>query len=89
MTDGARDHAGSVNLRCLPCAARAPILPAAGGPRAAAYLRRLGWRRHARLGWCCPTCAERLTNGDLDADALMAELQRGAVERLNAVLGQP
>jgi len=88
MTDGARDHAGTVNLRCLPCGTRAPILPATGGQRAAAYLRRLGWRRHPRLGWCCHSCAERLASGQLDADALMAALQREAAERLAAILDQ-
>lgn len=89
MTGFEHDYAGGVNLRCLPCGARATVLPAAGGQRAAAYLRRLGWRRHPKLGWCCTECAARLTTGDLDPDTLMAELQRAAAERLAAVLGQP
>ncbi len=88
MANQLRDHAGSVNLRCLPCGTRAPVLPAAGGQRAAAYLRRLGWQRHSRLGWCCPACEERLASGQLDADALMAERQRDAAERLAAILDQ-
>ena len=89
MANCAQDYAGGVNLRCLPCGDRAPVLPTAGGQCAAAYLRRLGWHRHPRLGWCCPSCAGRLASGDLDANALMAELQREAAERLAAILGQP
>ncbi len=88
MVNPLPDHAGSVNLRCLPCGTRAPILPSAGGQRAAAYLRQLGWRRHPRLGWCCQSCVERLASGQLDADALMINLQRDAAERLAAILGQ-
>ena len=88
MSQQVRVHAGSVNRRCLPCGTRAPILPAFGGQRAAIYLRRLGWRRHPRLGWCCQSCTERLDSGQLDAEVLMAELQRDAAERLVAILGQ-
>ena len=88
MTDFSRAYAGGVNLRCLPCGTRAPVLPTTGGQRAAAYLRRLGWRRHPRLGWCCPECTSRLASGAFDADALMTELQRDVAERLAAILGQ-
>src|SRR5262245_12103279 len=89
MAGAWRDYAGSVNLRCLPCGTRAPILPTADGRRAAAYLRRLGWQRHPKLDWCCPECAARLVSGDLDADELLAEVQHDAAARIDAILGQP
>lgn len=89
MTQQLLAHAGSVNLWCLPCDAHAPVLPPAGGPRAATYPRRLGWRRQPWLGWCCPACVERLVSGNLGADVVMAALQRDAAERLFALLDQP
>ena len=89
MAEMLRDYAGGVNLRCLPCGSSAPVLPTAGGRRAAMYLRRLGWRRHPRLDWCCPACTARLATGDLDADALLAALQRDAAACLEAIFGQP
>ncbi len=53
MTHPMRDRAGSVNLRCLPYRNRAPILPAAGGQRAAVGVtlacEHVGWYTPAAL----------------------------------------
>lgn len=82
MTHLMPDYVGSVNLRCLPCGTRAPVLPTGSS------LSRHGRQRQSRLGWCCPACAERLASGQFDADALMAERLRHAAERLAAILDQ-
>jgi hypothetical protein len=62
MAKALHDYAGNVNLRCLPYDSRAPVLPTAVSRRAAVYLRRLGWRRHPRLDWCCLGCTAPATS---------------------------
>jgi sugar phosphate isomerase/epimerase len=72
MTHPMRDRAGSVNLRCLPYRNRAPILPAAGGQRAAVGVT----LACEHVGWYTPAALAALV-GAVDHPALRIYFDMG------------